>query len=127
MSSISFLEALLNELFASAAHDNLEVGGRRGPLPERERRALCDVVDMLERNNFLDKFQHVLHLLNRQPFNLGSALPGHRSARKAAGSRKCSSDKEIRWGHVGDIAVYDAAESLQNACVSYVVDRANGA
>lgn len=71
LSSIAFLEASLNELFASAGDDSLIVGGGRGSLTEKERHALCAVWGMIERKPLLDKCQLVLDLLGREPFNTG--------------------------------------------------------
>jgi hypothetical protein len=71
LSSVAFLEAALNELLASASDDDFELAGGRGPLTKQERQALCDVRDQL-RPPFLGKFQRVLRLLGRQPFNQGA-------------------------------------------------------
>ena len=68
LSSVAFLEASLNELLASASDDYLPVGGGRGPLTDIERQALYDVRGQLG-PPFLNKFQRVLTLLDRQPFD----------------------------------------------------------
>lgn len=73
MSSVAFLEASLNELFASAGDDSLRVGGGRGSLTERERHSLCAVWGIIERAPLLDKCQLVLDLLGREPFNSGGS------------------------------------------------------
>jgi len=70
--SVTFLESSLNELFASASEERLEVGGGLGGLTERERQTLRDVTGMVDRNRLLDKFQLVLHLLGREPFDRGA-------------------------------------------------------
>jgi hypothetical protein len=68
-SSVAFLEASINELFASASYSNLEVGGS---LAEAERECLVGAADLIERNNLLDKFQLALYLLHREAFDAGN-------------------------------------------------------
>lgn len=70
--SVAFLEASVNELFASADHDNLEVGGGRGGLPQRGRRLLALLGEPLERASTLDRYQIALGLLDREPFETGA-------------------------------------------------------
>jgi hypothetical protein len=69
LASVAFLEASLNELFASAEHPNLEVGGN---LPVDDRRRLVATRDMVQVNRFIERFQLTLHLLNRSAFDPGS-------------------------------------------------------
>jgi hypothetical protein len=66
LSSVAFLEASINELYASAKHDNLEVGAK---LSTTERQALRDVDEMLRRNSVLNRFQLTVRLLGKQPFD----------------------------------------------------------
>jgi len=73
LASVAFLEAAVNELFASASAPNLEVGGGRGGLTANERETLVDVNDALANNRTLERCQLVLHLLGRQPFDRGTA------------------------------------------------------
>jgi hypothetical protein len=72
LSSITFLEASLNELFASAADDDHDFGEGEVALTEKDRKVLCDVSETVETVRFLDKFQLVLHLLGREPFDRGT-------------------------------------------------------
>jgi hypothetical protein len=74
LASVAFLEAAVNELFASASHDNLEVAGGRGGLAATERKILTDLNETLANNRTLDRYQLVLHLLGRQPFDRGTAF-----------------------------------------------------
>lgn len=69
LSSVTFLEASINELYASAGYPNLEVGGKLSP---GERRRLAGVADLIANNRFLDRFQITLHLLGRQGFDQGA-------------------------------------------------------
>lgn len=69
LSSVTFLEANINELFASASHPNLEVGG---DLPTSERNILIGAADMISNNRLLDRFQLALYLLNKKPFDPGT-------------------------------------------------------
>lgn len=72
LSSVTFLEASLNELLASVGDDSLPVGGGRGSLTSTERQTLMTVRGMIENNRFLDRFQLVLYSLGREPFDRGS-------------------------------------------------------
>jgi hypothetical protein len=69
LSSVTFLEASINELFASARYDNLEVGGK---LSQPERDHLTGAAEMLANNRLLDRFQLALYLLDRTPFDRGA-------------------------------------------------------
>jgi hypothetical protein len=71
LSSVTFLEASLNELLASAGDASLPVGGTRGSLTEGERDTLKIIREMVEKNRFLDQFQLVLYSLGREPFEKG--------------------------------------------------------
>lgn len=73
VASVGFVEASLNELYASANSDDLEVGGGRGGLSREQRDALIDVADLISRNRLLDKYQLTLRLLNFTPFVRGQA------------------------------------------------------
>ncbi len=68
--SVAFLEACINELFASAEHDNLEMGGR---LPPEERNSLVEMRAYLARLSTLDRFQAGLTLLGKPPFDRGGS------------------------------------------------------
>lgn len=70
--SVAFLEASINELFASADHDNLEVGGGRGGLPQRGRQLLALLSEPLERASTLDRYQLALGLLGHKPLETGA-------------------------------------------------------
>ncbi|MER5638861.1 hypothetical protein ABT095_18090 [Kitasatospora sp. NPDC002227] len=107
LASVAFLEASLNELFASAPHENLEVGGGRGALSAGERRSLTDLTGMLDRNDFLDKFQLVLHLLGKQPFDRG-AQP-YQDAQLLVQLRNVLVHYKPRWRPGGD----DSGQSIQ--------------
>jgi hypothetical protein len=69
LASVAFLEASINELLASAKHDNLEAGGK---LSAAQRDRLAGAAELIEGNNFLDRFQLVLYMLNKTPFNRGA-------------------------------------------------------
>ena len=71
VASVGFLEASINELYASAGHENLAVGGGLGGLPPEQRDALTDVGDLISRNGLLDRFQLTLRLLHFPPFPRG--------------------------------------------------------
>jgi hypothetical protein len=71
LASATFLEASINELYASAEYSYLEVGGK---LPEEERIRLTGVADLIANNRFLDKFQITLHLLGREGFDQGAKV-----------------------------------------------------
>ena len=73
VASVGFVEASLNELYASANRNELEVGGGRGGLSQEQRDALIDVADLISRNSLLDKYQLTLRLLNFTPFVRGQA------------------------------------------------------
>jgi hypothetical protein len=78
LSSVTFLEASINELFASARYDNLEVGGK---LSQQERDHLTGAAEMIANNRLLDRFQLALYLLDRTPFDRGgSTIPRFPSA-----------------------------------------------
>lgn len=69
LSSVTFLEASINELFASASNPNLEVGGKLSP---DERSRLTGAADLIANNRLLDRFQLALYLLDREAFNQGA-------------------------------------------------------
>ena len=69
-SSVAFLEAGINEVFASAAHPNLQVGGH---LPNDERQALESMRPYLSTLSTLHRFQAALLLLRRNAFDPGAA------------------------------------------------------
>jgi hypothetical protein len=69
LSSVTFLEASINELFASASHPNLEVGGN---LAAAERNRLAGAADLTSNNRLLDRFQLALYLLNSEAFDAGN-------------------------------------------------------
>jgi hypothetical protein len=69
MSSVGFIETSMNELFASAHHDNLQVGG---DLQSGQRHVLVQTAGMVENNRLLDRFQLALYLLGRPPFDRGT-------------------------------------------------------
>lgn len=68
LSSSTFLEACLNELFASAEHPDLQVGGA---LPEEERGVLVGSGELFENTRLLDRFQLALYLLRKERFEKG--------------------------------------------------------
>jgi hypothetical protein len=69
LSSVAFLEASINELYASASDPIIkEVGGE---LAEAERSRLADVAEFIERDRTLARFQLTLHLLGKEPFDRG--------------------------------------------------------
>lgn len=70
LASVAFLDASVNELFASAKHYNLrEVGASLQP---SDRAALTAAAEMLSANRLLDRFQLALLLLGRPPFDIGT-------------------------------------------------------
>jgi hypothetical protein len=69
LSSVGFLEASINEVFASASFDNLEVGGR---LSADERGRLTEAADMIANNRLLDRFRLTLLLLGKASFDIGA-------------------------------------------------------
>jgi hypothetical protein len=69
LSSGTFLEACVNELFASARHDDLKVGGE---LPADDRRKLTSTAELLEGNRLLDRFQLALYVLGKTPLDQGA-------------------------------------------------------
>ncbi|WP_141658569.1 hypothetical protein [Streptomyces mutabilis] len=73
LTAFAFLEASVNELLASAAEDQLEMGGGRGGLMGDERAALVGLQQAWgDRGpSLLERAQLVLHLLRRDPFNKG--------------------------------------------------------
>ncbi|MEU4082632.1 hypothetical protein [Streptomyces venezuelae] len=75
LTAFAFLEASVNELLASAAEDQLEMGGGRGGLTGEERSALVDLQQAWGDGgpSLLDRAQLVLHLLRRPPFDRGEA------------------------------------------------------
>jgi len=106
LSSVAFLEASLNELFASARHTNLEVGGQ---LPDSERQALVGTADMLANNRLLERFQFVLILLHRGPFDPG-AQP-YQDAQLLVHLRNELVHYKPRWRAGGDDAASAVDES----------------
>ena len=75
LASVAFMEASLNELLASADHENLNVGGALGGLPQDERQALTALKKAWGRSgpSTLERLQLVLHLLRRKPFERGAS------------------------------------------------------
>lgn len=72
--SVAFLEASINELCTSASYDNLALAGGQGTLPAHERDALRDLAPTkFDRLAILDRYQLVLHLLHRTPYDQGAA------------------------------------------------------
>ena len=71
LASVAFLEASVNELFASASHDNLELAGGQGGLSAPQRVVLTAAAEMLEGNRLLDRFQLALLLLGHRAFDPG--------------------------------------------------------
>jgi hypothetical protein len=69
LTSASFQEAVINEVIRSAGQSNLEVADR---LSEVDRRRLIDLAEDLDRMSTLGRYQLVLHLLNREPFDRGA-------------------------------------------------------
>jgi hypothetical protein len=69
LAAIAFLEASINELFASASHPNLEGGGI---LPEEKQAALTATEEMLSKNPLLDRYRLALHLRQERPFDIGA-------------------------------------------------------
>ena len=70
LASVAFLEASVNELFASTKHENLrEVGASLQP---SDRTALTAATEMLSGNRLLDRFQLALLLLRRPAFDIGA-------------------------------------------------------
>jgi hypothetical protein len=71
LASVAFLEASVNELFASASHDNLELAGGQGQLTAPQRVVLTAAAEMIEGNRLLDRFQLALLLLGHGTFEPG--------------------------------------------------------
>lgn len=94
--SVAFLEACINELFASVEHDNLEVGGR---LPSVERMRLVEMRIYLARLPALDRFQAALRLLGKQPFDRGG--PPYQDAALLVRLRNALVHYEPRWRPAG--------------------------
>jgi hypothetical protein len=70
LSSVGFLEASINEFFASSQHDNLNLSG--GALPEHDRQVVAAASDLVGKNKTtLDRYQLALHLLHYDPFDHG--------------------------------------------------------
>lgn len=70
LASVAFLEASINETFASAAHPNLEVGGQ---LPTEEQAVVRDLRPLVMGIPTLDKFQVCLVALGRSSFDKGAS------------------------------------------------------
>jgi len=71
LASAAFLEASINELFASASHDELELAEGRGSLSASQRAVLTAAAEMLDGNRLLDRFQLALLLLGHKTFDTG--------------------------------------------------------
>ena len=72
MASVAFLEASINELFASTKHENLrEVGASLQPA---DRATLTAATEILSGNRLLDRFQLALLLLRRPAFDIGAQI-----------------------------------------------------
>ena len=71
LASAAFQETVINEVIGAAAHPNLEGSGQ---LPEADRRKLTDLGQELDRISTLSRYQMVLHLLDREPFDRGAQL-----------------------------------------------------
>lgn len=71
LASVAFLEASVNELFASASEESLEVAGGRGSLSSSQRAVLAAAAEMLKGKRLLDRFQLALLLLGHEKFEAG--------------------------------------------------------
>lgn len=69
LASAAFQETVINEVIGAAAYPNLEGSGQ---LPEADRRKLTDLGQELDRVSTLSRYQMVLHLLDREPFDRGT-------------------------------------------------------
>lgn len=114
--SVAFLEACINELFASAEHDNLEVGGR---LPREERGRLVEMRAYLVRLPVLDRFQAALTLLGKPSFDRGR-LP-YQDAALLARLRNALVHYEPRWRPAGP----DVASSLDESGLTKALAQKN--
>jgi hypothetical protein len=74
LTSVSFMEASLNELFASASDDSLPFGGGQGPLTREERDALLYYWQKADRKSLLTKCAGVLEVLGKDKIDKGSRL-----------------------------------------------------
>jgi hypothetical protein len=104
--SVAFLEACINELFASARYPNLEVGGKL-PLEERER--MVSMGDYLETLPTLERFQAALTLLRRTVFDKGRSP--YQDAALLVKLRNALVHYKPRWRPGGSEAFTSAEES----------------
>lgn len=112
-SCVAFLEASINELYASAAHPNLQVGGQ---LRDVHRAALVETGEMLSRNALLDRFQLTLHLLGSVPFDTG-AEP-FQDARLVVQLRNELVHYAPRWRTTGDERRFERALHSKNFTIN---------
>ncbi|WP_043386798.1 helix-turn-helix domain-containing protein [Streptomyces mutabilis] len=73
LTAFAFLEASVNEVLASAAEEQLEMGGGRGGLTAEERAALVGLQEAWPGRgpSLLERVRLVLHLLRKTPFSRG--------------------------------------------------------
>lgn len=69
IASACFLEATINELFRTCGRKDLKSATGRGLLQPDERQQVADMADTVENLSTLNKFQMVLYLLGRPPFD----------------------------------------------------------
>jgi hypothetical protein len=106
MASVGFMETCINELVASARHDNLEVGG---DLPSGQRLVLVETAEIVENIRLLDRFQLALYLLGRTPFDRG-AQP-FQDAQLLVQLRNALVHYKPRWRAGGDESAQTVSES----------------
>lgn len=70
--SFSFLEATINEFYASARRDNLEMAGGRGGLDPVDRQRIAAIAKDAEKLSTLTQFQLALAVLHRPPLDPGT-------------------------------------------------------
>lgn len=108
-SCVAFLEASINELYASAAHSNLQLGGR---LNDVHRATLVETGEMLARNALLDRYQLTLHLLGSAPFDTGTQP--FQDARLVVQLRNELVHYSPRWRTTGDERKFERALQSKN-------------
>ncbi|MFF4205558.1 hypothetical protein ACFYZ8_33475 [Streptomyces sp. NPDC001668] len=74
IASFCFLEASINEFYATAGRDNLEVAGGRGGLEAGDRELIAEIAEDVERLPTLTLFQLALTVLRRPPLDPGTQV-----------------------------------------------------
>ncbi|MFG2803771.1 hypothetical protein [Streptomyces pseudovenezuelae] len=72
IASFCFLEATINEFYATASRDNLEVAGGRGGLDPVDRQRIAAIAKDAEKLSTLTQFQLALAVLRKPPLDTGA-------------------------------------------------------